>query len=282
MSKLVLTFGEMLFDDLPSGRRPGGGPFNTAAHLAALGTPSAIITAVGTDESGDALLRIAGDHNVGTGYIQRSFLETGSVKVQLNAKGEAEYDILEPVAWDDIHPPSSLPSSDAIAFWMLGVRHPTSRKALKEVLAKVRRSSQDGTEAEAPRFVDLGIRKEYFDAPLIDWLLKEATVAKLNEEELQIICDTLSIEASPEVLAKAYNLETVVVTLGSEGAYSWRNGIKTTATSPKVKVVDTVGCGDAFLAGYIHHRLQGDDEQVCIENACARGSYAATLQGGLP
>jgi len=197
MSKLVLTFGEMLFDDLPSGRRPGGGPFN-----------------------------------------------------------------------------SSVPAADAIAFWMLGVRHPTSRGALKEVLAKA------GTDT--PRFVDLGIRKKYFNAGLIDWLLQEATVAKLNEEELQIICETLEMEASPQVLAKAYKLDTVVITLGPEGAYSWRNGAKTTAKSPKVDVVDTVGCGDAFLAGYIHHRLQGDDEQTCLEKACARGSYAAMQQGGLP
>lgn len=274
MSKLVLTFGEMLFDDLPSGRRPGGGPFNTAAHLAALGSPSAIITAVGTDPSGDALLQIAADHNVGTSYIQRSFLETGSVKVRLNAKGEADYEILEPVAWDDIHAPSSLPTTNAIAFWMLGVRHPTSRAALKEVLAKA--------DSDTPRFVDLGIRKEYFDAKLIDWLLQEATVAKLNEEELETICKTLNIEVRPEVLAKAYNLDTVVVTLGPEGAYSWRDGVKTSGKSPKVKVVDTVGCGDAFLAGYIHHRLTGDNEQTCIDKACERGSYAATLQGGLP
>ena len=274
MSKLVLTFGEMLFDDLPSGRRPGGGPFNTAAHLAAMGSQSAIITAVGTDASGDALLQIAADHNVGTDFIQRSFLETGSVKVQLNAKGEADYEILEPVAWDDIHAPSSLTVADAVAFWMLGVRHPTSKEALKQVLTKV--------DAKTPRFVDLGIRKAYFDAGLIDWLLKQATVAKLNEEELQIICDTLKVEASPEVLAKAYNLDTVVVTLGSDGAYSWRNGKKTIGSSPEVNVVDTVGCGDAFLAGYIHHRLFGDDEQTCIDSACRRGSYAATLQGGLP
>ncbi len=274
MSKLVLTFGEMLFDNLPSGRRPGGGPFNTAAHLAALGTPSGIITAVGTDSSGEALMRIAADHNVQTNYIQTSFLPTGSVTVHLNTKGEATYDIVEPVAWDDIHPPSSLPKVDALAFWMLGVRHTTSQAALKEVLAKA--------DPSTPRFVDLGIRKEYFNASRIDWLLQEATVAKLNEEELKIICDTLSIETSPSVLAKAYNLETVVITLGAEGAYSWRDGKKTTAQSPKVEVVDTVGCGDAFLAGYMHHRLNGDDELSCLEGACLRGAYAATLKGGLP
>jgi len=271
---LVLTFGEMLFDNLPNGRRPGGGPFNTAAHLVALGTPSAIITAVGTDQSGEKLIQIAADHKVGTRYIQTSFLPTGSVEVSLNEKGEADYDILEPVAWDDIHPPNDVPSSSAIAFWMLGVRHPTSQAALRQVLAKA--------NPEAPRYVDLGIRKAYFNAERIDWLLREATVAKLNEEELQLICETLNIEANVEVLAKAYNLDAVVVTLGSQGAYSWRNGTKTYAKSPQVNVVDTVGCGDAFLAGYIHYQLCGENEQTCLEKACARGSYAATLQGGLP
>ena len=274
MPKLVLTFGEMLFDDLPSGRRPGGGPFNTAAHLADLGTRSGIITAVGTDSSGEALIRIAADHNVQTSYIQTSFLPTGSVKVSLNSKGEADYDIVEPVAWDDIHPPSSIPKVDGIAYWMLGVRSKPSREALKEVLAKADKST--------PRFVDLGIRKEYFNKERIDWLLREANVAKLNEEELQIICDALSIEASAEVLAKAYDLDVVIITLGPEGAYSWRDGQKKSAKSPKVKVVDTVGCGDAFFAGYIHHFLKGDEEQTCLEQACKRGSYAATLQGGLP
>ncbi len=285
----VLCFGEMLIDELPSGARPGGGPFNTAAHLAALGTPAAIVSALGEDLRADVLRGVATERGVDTHVLQTSYLETGRVTVTLDADGEPDYDIIAPVAWDLIRYPASgeryadaavnlLPvfakNAPAILCWMLGVRSEISKASLGEVLAKA-----------APgclKVADLGFRQNFHSAELLDYLLQRVNVAKLNASELARVCLALELEHRPQVLAKAYDLDTIIITNGAKGATLYRDELVVTAESPVVDVVDTVGCGDAFLAGYIHARLREVPDQRALTAACARGSYAATLSGGLP
>ena len=291
----VLAFGESLFDELPSGRRPGGGPLNTAAHLAALGTPTAVVTAVGADALGDDLVEVADGLAVATDLVQRSTLPTGRVTVAFDGDGEPRYDILAPAAWDDIRYPATGPTpfprpyrdpaeaalppaaaaAMAVTFHLLSVRGPTSAAALRRVLAKA--------HPTAPRLADLGLREGGYSAHAIDWVLAAATVAKRNARELATACRLLGLEPGADALARAYRLEAVVVTEGAAGAYSYRAGETIRVSAPRVdEVVDTVGCGDAFLAGYLHARLAGHDEAACLRSGCARGAYAATLRGGLP
>ena len=291
----VLCFGEALFDELPSGRRAGGGPLNTAAHLVALGTASALVTAVGDDELGGDLVEIAAGLAVETDLVQRSALPTGRVAVEFDARGEAAYDIVGPVAWDDIRYPGIAPEGDrrprdgraeqalrgaaasarAVTFHLLSVRGDTTAAALRAVLAEAPRG--------IPRVGDFGLRAGQYTAERIDWLLREATIAKLNEGELAEIASLLGIESKAEALARAYRLESVVVTQGAAGAYGSSGGSRYRVAAPRVDdVVDTVGCGDAFLAGYLHARLEGIDEPGCLRVGCTRGAYAATLRGALP
>ena len=53
------SFGEILWDCLPSGRHAGGAPFNVTAHLAQLGVSVSLISAVGQDTFGDEILAVA-------------------------------------------------------------------------------------------------------------------------------------------------------------------------------------------------------------------------------
>ncbi len=289
MTHPVLCFGEMLIDELPGGDRPGGGPFNTAAHLATLGTPAAIVSALGEDLRADLLRSVAADQGVDTRVLQTSYLETGRVVVTLDRDGEPDYDIIAPVAWDLIRYPQPgeryadsavnlLPAfaknAPAVLCWMLGVRSEISHGSLGQVLAKA--------APHCLKVADLGFRQNFHSPELLDWLLQRVTVAKLNSSELARVCLALELEHRPEVLAKAYHLDTLIVTAGARGATLYRDGETVCAASPAVEVVDTVGCGDAFLAGYVHARLRGSSDQQALDAACARGSYAATLSGGLP
>jgi sugar/nucleoside kinase (ribokinase family) len=51
----VACFGEILWDVLPSGKQPGGAPFNVAVHLHQLGQPVRFISRVGADAWGTEL-----------------------------------------------------------------------------------------------------------------------------------------------------------------------------------------------------------------------------------
>ena len=285
-----LLFGEILFDELPAGPLPGGGPFNAAAHLAALGTPAALLTAVGEDARGRELTALAARLGVDTRLFQRNYLPTGSVAVSFDADGEPDYDIVAPVAWDLLRWPDgtdpdpdpallALPpfvaDVDAVVFWLLGIRSKVSRACLEQVLAQA--------PAAALRVMDVGLRQNFYDAALLDWALSRVRVAKLNASELAEVSELLGLATGAEVLAKAYRLDTLVVTLGEEGAYSWREGRKTSVgAAPVPHLVDAIGCGDSFLAGYLHARLRGASEEACLRAGAERGAYTAGRQGGLP
>jgi sugar/nucleoside kinase (ribokinase family) len=81
-----------------------------------------------------------------------------------------------------------------------------------------------------------------------------------------------------EALARLAGMVTLpVIKLGSEGAIAWQHGRVLHAPSPRVKVVDSTGAGDAFNGGFLAAFLQGRPVQECLErgNACAARSVAA-------
>src|SRR4051812_28428950 len=117
MSATCFAFGEILWDCLPSGRHAGGAPFNVAAHLAQLRAGAAIISAVGQDAPGEEIVQLARTKRVDTTFIDRNRdgLPTGTVRVTLDANSNATYEIVQPVAWDEIHLPAEALSAVANA-----------------------------------------------------------------------------------------------------------------------------------------------------------------------
>ena len=84
MEKLVVCFGEVLWDILPTGQQPGGAPFNVAVHLHQLGQPVQLISRVGDDELGRELLAFVEAKGLSTAHIQRGHTHlTGVVKANV-------------------------------------------------------------------------------------------------------------------------------------------------------------------------------------------------------
>ena len=104
MNTEFFTFGEILWDCLPSGRHAGGAPFNVAAHLAQLGVSVSLISAVGQDSLGDEILEVAKNKGVNVEFVGRVQigLPTGEVIATVDTMGNATYELVQPVAWDEI------------------------------------------------------------------------------------------------------------------------------------------------------------------------------------
>jgi fructokinase len=98
------AFGEILWDCLASGRHAGGAPFNVAAHLAQLGVSVSLLSAVGQDSLGDEILEVAKNKGVNVEFVGRARigLPTGTVIATVDAMGNATYELVQPVAWDEI------------------------------------------------------------------------------------------------------------------------------------------------------------------------------------
>lgn len=99
-----------------------------------------------------------------------------------------------------------------------------------------------------------------------------------NENELLRITAQKTVEAGMESLSK--KVPTLAVKMGAMGAQARRG--KETVASPalKVTVVDTVGAGDSFDAGFIYGYLHGYSLQKTLDIACACGSISTQSAGG--
>ena len=97
-----MAFGEILWDVIDGVPHIGGAPFNFAAHVAKCGLTSSIISSVGEDDLGRrAKEQVAALGVDGTFVSVHPSLPTGTVNVTLN-NGIPSYEIVKPVAWDEI------------------------------------------------------------------------------------------------------------------------------------------------------------------------------------
>ena len=95
---VIVGIGELLWDELPTGRKMGGAPVNFVYHASQLGVESYAISAVGKDDLGDRIVEEL--ERYGLKYIvERVDFPTGTVQVTLD-NGDPSYLIPEDVAWD--------------------------------------------------------------------------------------------------------------------------------------------------------------------------------------
>ncbi|NJN25552.1 MAG: carbohydrate kinase [Cyclobacteriaceae bacterium] len=278
----VLCFGETLWDIFENEKKPGGAPMNVAVHLSQFGIDSRLISRVGDDVLGDQLLHFLKSKKVNAQLLQRDHQHaTGVVNVTLASNGDARYDIVFPSAWDFIEKPAHadqmMDEPFILVFGSLASRHEISRNTLFHLLDKA-----------SLTLFDVNFRAPHYTRELVERLLHRSNIAKVNEHEMAIIGQWIganhdeSFENLAKQVAETYDLLQVIVTLGAKGALV--NAGEKVVTHPgfKVKVADTVGSGDSFLAAYLSNLMSGESVEKCLELASATGAYVATQHGAVP
>ncbi|MDX6766321.1 MAG: carbohydrate kinase [Candidatus Methylacidiphilales bacterium] len=279
----VLCFGEMLWDELSTGRRPGGAPMNVAFHLNRLGRPALPVSAVGDDVAGEDLLQFLRDRGVSTVAVAKSpRFPTGSVEVLIDERGDALYTIRQGVAWDEIPLTAEILSraatSPALVFGSLAQRSASNR----ESLTKLRKAMGEG----ALLVFDVNLRAPFDDLDRVRSLAVDlgAGVIKCNHEEAARWTggEAMDWEGNARRIASDSGVAGVCVTAGAHGAGLWWNGVWSQETGRPVTVVDTVGAGDAFLAALIDGLLAGLPAGEILARACRLGEWIASQSGATP
>jgi len=292
MNTEFYTFGEILWDCLPSGRHAGGAPFNVASHLAQLGVSVSLLSAVGQDSLGDEILEVAQHKGVNVQFVGRARigLPTGTVVATVDAMGNATYELVQPVAWDEIvvsaEAVEAVAKADALIFGSLASRSPYNLEQLDRLLA-----------LKGPlKFFDVNLRPPFADPERIVELAAHADVIKLNHDEVGQIASWLRTgEPTPNppgnadavaeacaALSEATKTPRICVTMGAAGAALWDRSTLVCVPAPKVVVRDTVGAGDAFMAGVMVGLTRGADTQTVLETACRLGAIVASHDGATP
>jgi fructokinase len=276
----VVCFGEILWDILPGGTVPGGAPMNVAYHLHQLQESPVLITRIGNDEKGDQLKNILAEKKIDTTLLQTDPGQpTGIVYGTANVNGDMKYEIVAPSAWDYIEAtPAAIEIARSSSYFVCGslaARHTDSQQALFTFLSASNRN-----------VVDINLRQPFFSEMLIGRLLQHAAIAKLNNDELELLSQWWDIKGDLKDrmswLQRRFDLETVIVTRGAEGAAVFHEEELYEHPGYKVIVADTVGSGDAFLAGFLHRRLQNDGIYDSLNFASRLGAFVASRSGAWP
>ena len=99
-----------------------------------------------------------------------------------------------------------------------------------------------------------------------------------NRREACNIAATGNLEAAMQKLSELVPL--LVVKLGAEGAVAVRHNEKLENPAFNVEMVDPVGAGDSFDAGFLHAYLKGRGLEECLAAGNAAGALCATRAGG--
>lgn len=278
MPKNVVCFGEVLWDVLPTGEKIGGAPLNVALRLTSLKVDSTIISKVGNDQHGERLIEYLSENGQNHILQKDENFETGVVDINLDDTGNAFYNINFPAAWDYIEITRALKKrvseADYFIYGSLVNRNKTSRETLFKLL-----------EGANYKVLDVNLRSPYYDMATITDLMSYADFIKLNREELEEVCNylevgkTTSITKMLKLVSEHTQTDHICVTKGACGVTLFYKGEFYHNTGFLVKVKDTVGAGDSFLAGYISQLIKGKRPNSALDFACALAGMVASKAG---
>ena len=279
--KNFTCFGEVLWDVFPNHKKIGGAPLNVALRLKSFGNDVNIISSVGKDDLGNKLINFLNENNLDSIFIQTDdLLQTGKVSVTLDSNGSASYEINQPVAWDNIQLNNQIieyvAKSDVFVFGSLVCRNLVSKQTLFELL-----------KVANFKVFDVNLREPFYTFELLTELMQKADFIKFNDEELELISEELNsgystIEENMSFISEKFNASHICVTRGSKGAVLLINKSFYFNEGYIIKVKDTVGAGDSFLASLLHKIINNFNPQEAINYACAVGSLVASSEGANP
>ncbi|WP_125589030.1 sugar kinase [Companilactobacillus jidongensis] len=264
----------------------GGAELNVAIGVRRLGHSVEYISQVGQDPFGDYVVKTILSHNVGTKYVSKdpnSF--TGHQLKQLVTKGDpATFNYRKGSAASHL-------TSDVInKIDLEGVKV----AHMSGIFPAISDTAEATFKTLLKRLVDKDILITFdpnLRPPL--WSSKEKMVKTINEmassadivlpgiNEGKILVGSDDPETIADFYLKGERTKTVIVKIGSEGAYvKTRDGDSYTVGGFKVdKIVDTVGAGDGFALGVITALLDGKDMKAAVKRGNAVGALQIQTPG---
>jgi len=281
----VISIGEVLWDIVGQEEHLGGATFNFSAHLSRLGHAVSFISAVGADQRGQRVIDRMSHLGLSTDYLHiEKDHPTGTAAVALASDGQPKFVLHRPAAYDF---PRLTPAQcerlfsrrvDWIYFGTLHQIYPQARQLTKDILDRT---------SGARRFYDVNLRSDGYTPALIQQLMSQATIVKLNNEEVEAVALMFgsrhsSLEEFCRTYAALYKWAGVCVTRGSLGCTVLMGGQYIEAPGYPVQVVDAVGAGDAFAAAFLHGLGSGWPTPQIADFANRVGALVASRRGAIP
>jgi fructokinase len=243
----ALVIGEALIDIVErasSTEHVGGSPLNVAVGLARLGRGVDFLTHIGNDERGRRIVDYV--KHAGVQFVSGSMTaqRTPTALATLDASGSAQY--VFDIDWQLTGTPEVAPPPVVHTGSIAAVLEPGCRATAALLVAY----HPSATVTFDPNVRPALIEDADTARRRIDRLIERCDVVKASHEDMRWIDPT----RSPEQSARTWlglGPSIVAVTMGDQGAFAMCAAGTVRVPALRVKVVDTVGAGDAFMAGLI-------------------------------
>ena len=244
-----------------------------AHNLAALGTRVGFVTKVGDDACGNMALVRVGSSGVDLSRIARAGNTLSGITIIL--QHERERHILTYLGTI-----ADLRYEDLDLDYLSSARHfhLSSLFLQRGLTSRAPELFRHMKQAGLTTSLDTNDDPEDRWGGVLDEVLPYVDVLLPNEREARKMAQTDNLEAALANLSQ--RVKTLVVKMGSRGAMAIQGGQRFTAPAARVTVVDPVGAGDSFDAGFLHQYLRGADLQLCLQYGNLCGAFSTTASGG--
>lgn len=241
---------------LNAGKFPGGAAGNVAAILALLGQQVALLACIGNDKEGDELVHEIASYGVDTHPLCRSDAQTSEFLVVMDKQGNRSFFINPSEASfqltiTDFHN-LDLSVIDGIIF--VGCRLELAHSIVDQI-----KSTQIRIFANIGFWASSGeLTGEHID------FLSDIDFVFLNQDEFKMLSENIKVFLkSPDFLT---GIRQLIVTNGAEETTIYTSSTSEVCRpSPLQSMVNTLGCGDAFMGAYIANLLTGASTRECCE-----------------
>ncbi len=267
-----LVIGESLIDIVGSDEHVGGSPLNVAVGLGRLGRDVDFLTNIGDDEFG----RRIGDYVKAAGVRlvpgSTSAARTPTAVATIAEDGSAAYTF--DLEWRLSGTPEVAPPLFV---------HTGSIAAVQEPGCLAVAALLDAYRVSATVTLDPNVRPSLIAnrdlaRQRIEHLVERSDIVKVSEEDLR----WLDPEHEPERTARTWLASgpaLVAVTCGERGALAFCAAGEARVAARAVRVVDTIGAGDAFMVGLLdalwEQGLLGADRRAALGDIGLDGLTAA-------
>ncbi|MGP9607545.1 carbohydrate kinase family protein [Glutamicibacter sp. AOP38-B1-38] len=255
----IQVVGEALADIVDDVAHPGGSPMNVAVGLGRLGHQVNLHTELGEDAYGKLIA--AHLENSGVALAAGSFAQqsTNSATVSVDGVGDASYEF--DLSWEL---PGGVPSSEAqllhagsIAGWLA--------PGCEKVLEAFQASPSTQLRSYDPNLRPQLIPKRAAALKQVEKLMGLSHVVKLSDDDALWLYPGWDCQRILDhILERGAKL--AVMTFGARGATARTKNTEVLVHSRAVKVVDSIGAGDAFMSGLLHGLLNSSLAQALITN----------------
>jgi sugar/nucleoside kinase (ribokinase family) len=260
---------------------PSGAPGIFADTVARLGHTCGIISGVGDDDFGRAILaRLARDGVNTQRVVVVPEKSTGVAFVTYFADGSRKYLFHwdgTPAVMADAPPAEALPP--ATYFHLMGCSLMANQRFRQSVLTAVERFAGQGTKIA----FDPNIRFELLQSESIEAIVRpvlaRASVLMPGERELKLLSGVDDLDGAARAMFGRYPLELIAVKRGRRGCTVLTPEKRADVPAFAIQEVDPTGAGDCFDAGLLCGLLEGRPVEDCARWGAAAGALNAGAFG---